>query len=139
MLDFILQMIKKHKSFIAYGVFGVFTTIVNIVTYNVCYSRLGISNTLSNIAAWVLAVTFAYLTNKAWVFDSKSWKWEVLRREIPAFIGCRLATGILDIIIMYICVDVLKWPALLMKIVSNVLVIILNYAFSKLVIFRKNR
>ena len=64
MLDFILQMIKKHKSFIAYGVFGVFTTIVNIVTYNVCYSRLGISNTLSNIAAWVLAVTFAYLTNK---------------------------------------------------------------------------
>ena len=139
MLDFILQMISKHKSFIANGVFGVFTTIVNIVTYNVCYSRLGISNTLSNIAAWVLAVTFAYLTNKAWVFDSKSWKWEVLRREIPAFIGCRLATGILDIIIMYICVDVLKWPALLMKIVSNVLVIILNYAFSKLVIFRKNR
>ena len=132
-------MISKHKSFIAYGVFGVFTTIVNIVTYNVCYSRLGFSNTLSNIAAWVLAVTFAYHTNKAWVFDSKSWKWEVLRREIPAFIGCRLATGILDIIIMYICVDVLKWPALLMKIVSNVLVIILNYAFSKLVIFRKNR
>ena len=132
-------MISKHKSFIAYGVFGVFTTIVNIVTYNVCYSRLGISNTLSNIAAWVLAVTFAYLTNKAWVFDSKSWKWEVLRREIPAFIGCRLATGILDIIIMYICVDVLKWPALLMKIASNVLVIILNYVFSKLVIFRKNR
>ena len=132
-------MMKKHKSFIAYGVFGVFTTIVNIVTYNVCYSYLGISNTLSNIAAWVLAVTFAYLTNKAWVFDSKSWKWDVLRREIPAFLGCRLATGILDIVIMYICVDVLKWPALLMKIASNVLVIILNYVFSKLVIFRKNR
>ena len=132
-------MIKKHKSFIAYGVFGVFTTIVNIVTYNVCYSHLRISNTLSNVAAWVLAVTFAYLTNKAWVFDSKSWKMDVLRREIPAFIGCRLATGIMDIIVMYVCVDILKWPALLMKVASNVLVIILNYAFSKLVIFRKNR
>lgn len=132
-------MIKKHKAFIAYGVFGVLTTIVNIVTYNVCYSHLGISNTLSNVAAWILAVTFAYLTNKVWVFDSKSWKLDVLRREIPAFIGCRLATGIMDIVIMYICVDILKWPALLMKIASNVLVIVLNYVFSKLVIFRKNR
>ena len=139
MIDFILHMIKKHKSFIAYGVFGVFTTIVNIVTYNVCYSHLRISNTLSNVAAWVLAVTFAYLTNKAWVFDSKSWKMDVLRREIPAFIGCILATGIMDIIVMYVCVDILKWPALLMKVASNVMVIILNYAFSKLVIFRKNR
>ena len=139
MINFILKMIKKHKAFIAYGVFGVFTTIVNIVTYNVCYSRLGISNTLSNVAAWILAVTFAYLTNKVWVFDSKSWKMDVLRHEVPAFIGCRLATGIMDIIIMYVCVDILKWPALLMKIASNVLVIILNYVFSKLVIFRKNR
>ena len=92
---------KKHKSFIAYGVFGVLTTIVNIVTYNICYNSLGISNTLSNIAAWILAVTFAYLTNKVWVFDSKSWKWEVLRREVPAFISCRLATGVLDIVIMF--------------------------------------
>ena len=137
MINFVIKMIKKYKSFIAYGVFGVLTTIVNIVTYNYCYNHLGISNTLSNIAAWILAVAFAYLTNKVWVFDSKSWKREVLRREILAFISCRLATGILDIIIMYICVDIIGWHALLMKIISNVLVIILNYVFSKLVIFKK--
>ena len=77
MLEFVLKMMKKYKSFIAYAVFGVFTTIVNIVTYNVCYNSMGISNTLSNVAAWILAVTFAYLTNKAWVFGSTSWKWEV--------------------------------------------------------------
>ena len=136
-MQMIINLIKKHKSFIAYGVFGVFTTIVNIVTYDFCYNHLGISNTLSNIAAWILAVTFAYLTNKVWVFDSKSWKWEVLRREIPAFISCRLATGILDIVIMFVCVDILGLHALMMKIISNVLVIILNYIFSKLVIFKK--
>ena len=137
MINVILGLIKKHKSFIAYGVFGVLTTIVNIVTYNICYNNLGISNTLSNIAAWILAVTFAYLTNKVWVFDSKSWKWEVLRREVSAFISCRLATGILDIVIMFICVDIMGLHALLMKVISNVLVIILNYVFSKLVIFKK--
>ena len=137
MIQLILDLVKKHKSFIAYGVFGVFTTVVNIVTYNICYNSLGISNTLSNIAAWILAVTFAYLTNKVWVFDSKSWKWEVLRREVPAFISCRLATGVLDIVIMFICVDIMGLHALLMKVISNVLVIILNYVFSKLVIFKK--
>ena len=137
MINFILGLMKKHKSFIAYGAFGVLTTIVNIVTYNICYNNLGISNTLSNIAAWILAVTFAYLTNKVWVFDSKSWKWEVLRREVPAFISCRLATGVLDIVIMFICVDIMGLHALLMNAISNGLVIILNYVFSKLVIFKK--
>ena len=95
------------------------------------------SNTLSNIIAWILAVTFAYLTNKVWVFGSSSWNWTVLKKEITAFISCRLATGVLDLLIMYICVDVLEWHAMIMKIASNILVIILNYVFSKLVIFKK--
>lgn len=133
----IVELIKKYKSFIAYAVFGVFTTIVNIVAYNVCYYKLELSNTLSNIIAWLLAVTFAYLTNKVWVFDSKSWKWEVLRREVATFISCRLATGVMDLVIMFICVDLLEWHAMFMKLLSNILVIILNYVFSKLVIFKK--
>lgn len=137
MIKFILGMMKKYQSFIAYAVFGVLTTVVNIVTYSVCYNNIGIGNTLSNVAAWILAVAFAYVTNKLWVFDSKSWKWEVLRREVPAFISCRLATGIMDIVIMFICVDLLGWPAMLMKLISNILVIVLNYVFSKLIIFKK--
>ena len=133
----IIELMKKYKSFIAYAVFGMLTTVVNIVTYNLCYYNAGVSNTLSNIAAWVLAVTFAYLTNKAWVFESNVWTWEVLRKEIPTFISCRLATGLMDLIIMYICVDVIGWNAMLMKLFSNILVIVLNYVFSKLVIFKK--
>lgn len=137
MIKFVVEMVKKYKSFIFYAVFGVFTTIVNIVTYNVCYNKFGISNTLSNVIAWILAVAFAYLTNKVWVFDSKSWAWTELKREIIAFVSCRLATGIMDIVIMYISVDIMDMPALLMKIISNVLVIISNYIFSKLIIFKK--
>lgn len=128
---------KKYRSFILYAVFGVFTTAVNLIVYHLCYYQAGMSNTLSNIFAWIMAVTFAYLTNKSWVFDSRSWAWPVLRKEIPAFVSCRLATGIMDLIIMYVCVDILNWHAMLMKFVSNVLVILLNYIFSKLVIFKK--
>lgn len=133
MIDFI----KKHKSFIFYGVFGVLTTVVNLVVYNVCYYQMSMSNTVSNVLAWILAVTFAYLTNKVWVFDSKSWEWDVLKREVPAFVSCRLATGVMDLVIMYISVDIMHWNAMLMKLMSNVLVIVLNYVFSKLVIFKK--
>lgn len=136
-MKIIIELMKKYKAFIAYAVFGVFTTIVNIVAYNLCYYHAGMSNTLSNVIAWVLAVTFAYLTNKVWVFDSKSWAWKVLKREVPAFVSCRLATGVMDLVIMYMSVDVMHWNAMLMKIISNVLVIILNYVFSKFVIFKK--
>ncbi len=137
MINRVTELIKKYKSFITYAIFGVFTTIVNIVTYYTCHSYFGINNTLSNILAWILAVTFAYLTNKVWVFESKSWKWKTLRREISIFVSCRVATGIMDIIIMYICVDIMEWHAMVMKVLSNVLVIILNYIFSKLIIFKK--
>lgn len=138
-MNILMKLMKKYKSFIAYAVFGVLTTIVNIVTYNQCYYHMGLENTLSNIIAWILAVTFAYLTNKVWVFESKSWKWDVLRREIPAFVSCRLATGVMDLIIMFVCVDVIGCHAMLMKFISNVLVVLLNYVFSKLIIFKKNK
>ena len=137
MINLILKLMKKYRSFMAYAIFGVLTTVVNIVTYNVCYSSLGINNTLSNVIAWILAVAFAYVTNKVWVFESRSWSREILRKEIPSFVSCRLATGVLDILIMFICVDLMGWPAMLMKIASNVIVIVLNYIFSKLVIFKK--
>ena len=136
-MELLKKMLIKYRSLIAYGVFGVLTTLVNIVTYHLSYYRFGLNNTFSNIIAWVLAVAFAYFTNKIWVFESKSWKWSVLKREVPAFVSCRLATGILDIVIMYICVDLMQWHAMLMKILSNILVIVLNYVFSKLVIFKK--
>lgn len=133
----IRELIVKYKELISYGIFGVLTTVINIVVYTVCYNLLGISNVVSNVIAWILSVLFAYVTNKIWVFESKSTEWKVLIYEMGSFFGCRLATGLLDLAIMYVTVDKLALNSTLMKCVSNVIVIIANYIFSKLVIFKK--
>lgn len=70
-MELILKLMKKYKSLIFYGVFWAMTTIVNLIVYNLCYYRLGINNTISNILVWFVAVTFAFLTNKSLVFESK--------------------------------------------------------------------
>lgn len=130
-------MLKKYRSLISYGVFGVLTTVINIAVYALCYQKLGISNVVSNIAAWILAVLFAFVTNKLWVFESKSMELTVLVREAVSFFGCRLATGVLDLAIMYVTVDRLALNSTLMKCISNVIVIVVNYVASKLVIFKQ--
>ncbi|MCD7791339.1 MAG: GtrA family protein [Bacteroides thetaiotaomicron] len=133
----IIELIKKYKALISYLFFGVCTTVINIAVYYLCYNVSGIPNVPSTVIAWVVAVVFAYITNKLFVFDSKSFKADVLVREMASFFGCRLLTGILDVIIMYVAVDVMDMNSTLWKLVSNVLVIILNYVASKLVIFKK--
>lgn len=132
-----IGLIKKYQGIIAYLFFGVCTTLVNMITYQICYNVSGMPNVPATVIAWVLAVVFAYVTNKLFVFDSKSWAVEVLKHELPSFFGCRLLTGILDVVIMYVAVDVMGLHALLWKLISNILVIILNYIASKLLIFKK--
>lgn len=136
-MKLILELMKKYRSLISYGIFGVLSTVVNIGTYYLCYDVNDMSNVLSNILAWIVAVLFAFVTNKLWVFESKSLVPKVVFYEFTTFMGCRAATGAMDLAIMYVCVDILKMPALVMKVLSNILVIILNYVFSKLIIFKK--
>ena len=131
------EYLNKYKSFIMYAIFGVLTTAVNMVTYYFCFNVIGIANVPSTIIAWVLAVAFAFITNKLWVFDSKGFDKKTLLHEMPTFFGARLATGVLDVVIMYLAVDVMHWNSTIWKLISNVLVIILNYVASKLIIFRK--
>ena len=133
----IKDLFIKYKSFIMYAVFGVCTTLVNWGTYYLCYSFFRIPNVPSTIIAWVLAVAFAYITNKLWVFDSKSFKVKRLIHEIWTFTAARLVTGALDVGIMYLTVDVIGWNATLWKLLSNIVVIIINYILSKMIVFRK--
>ena len=130
------ELIKKNKSVILYLIFGGLTTLVNIIVYSICYYQIETGNTEANIIAWILSVIFVYITNKLFVFESKTSGIGMLIKEVAQFFSCRLATGVLDILIMLIFVDVLLLPALVFKIISNVLVIILNYIASKLVIFK---
>ncbi len=130
-------LLTKYRALILYAVFGLLTTLINTAVYALCYHDLGIPNVASTIIAWVLAVIFAYITNKLWVFDSKRFDRATLAHEIPTFFGARAATGVLDVAIMYLAVDVCHGPSTVWKLLSNVVVIILNYVASKLVIFKQ--
>lgn len=133
MIDFL----KKYREQLLYLIFGGLTTLVNILVYFVCDSLWHWGTVWSTIIAWVVSVLFAFVTNKLFVFESKTRSPKALLWEAGSFFGCRLFSGVLDLAIMWLTVDLLHWPSLLMKIISNVLVIILNYVFSKWLIFRK--
>lgn len=132
------ELILKYKSLLSYLFFGGCTTLINLVTYYLSAHVFNFSTVVSTIVAWVVAVIFAYITNKIWVFECKSWERNVLIKEISSFFACRLLTGLLDIIIMAVCVDILHFNDLIIKILSNVVVIVLNYIASKLVIFKRS-
>ena len=134
-----LELLKKYREFIAYAVFGVLTTSINILTYAVCYEHLHIANVPSNIIAWTLAVSFAFITNKLWVFGSKNMSVRTILNELWKFITARLAVGLIDLAIMYIAVDVCRGPAVIFKFIAAIVTIILNFVLSKLVVFRKAR
>ena len=137
-MEKIIELYKKYKSVILYLVFGVLTTVVNIVTYYLLDVN-GLFNTVINTSiAWVIAVVFAYATNKIWVFESKVKGFEANIKEMMSFFACRIATGVMDVVIMYGFVDLMHCNDMIVKIASNVLVVILNYVGSKLFVFKKN-
>ena len=119
-----------------YLIFGALTTLVNIVAYSILYYTLHINNATSNVLAWIIGATFAYITNKLYVFNSKVNTKKELLKEIVYFYGCRLLTLAVDEGIMILTVDKFGWNALLMKIVANIIVIVLNFVFSKILIFK---
>ena len=122
------------KELISYLIFGVLTTIVNIVVYYVFNTWLQVNYLVSNAIAWIASVLFAYITNRKYVFESKNTS---MFNELVKFIGARLSTGIMDMILMWLLVDVLSMNSMVSKIVVNVLVIVLNYVLSKVFVFKK--
>ncbi len=136
-MEKIRELFAKYKEQILYVFFGGLTTLINWGAYALCYNVLGVSNVPSVIIAWILGVAFAFVTNKIWVFESRSFDTKTVMRELWTFVAARLATGLLDLGIMYLAVDVLGGNGNVWKLISNVIVIILNYVFSKLIVFKK--
>lgn len=120
-----------------YGIFGVLTTIVNFLSYYIFYELLNVSNVISNIIAWFLAVSFAYVTNRGMVFGSTTNGKSNILKEMLRFFVSRVFTGVVDLVIMYITVDLLLLHSILMKFLSNIIVIIGNYVLSKFFVFLK--
>ena len=159
------ELFKKNRELIMYLIFGVLTTIVSILSYAVfravfpdaqsvpawlswiftLTSRFGIesSTVLPNILSWLLASTFAFITNRIIVFKSENKSFGKIVLEALRFYASRISTLLVDILIMFLLVDLTgihaAWYELLAKIFSNVVVIVLNYIFSKIFVFKKTK
>lgn len=131
------SLMEKYWDIFSYLFFGVLTTLVNYAVYLPVYNLLGLSASVSNVFSWVAAVAFAYLTNKPFVFKSHDWSKETVIPELTKFVSCRVASGAMETVILLIAVDILGWNGNIWKLLTQVMVVVLNYIFSKLIVFRK--
>ncbi len=135
-------MIKKYKEIIMYLMFGVATTVVNWIIYTLL-TCTGAEMTAANAAAWIGAVLFSFVTNKLFVFKSRSLKLKVVLKEGIAFLGSRIITGIMEIAGPTLIFNLgFTWSPLGIngfgaKLFVSIFVIVLNYVFSKLAVFKK--
>ena len=133
------KLLEKYWDVLTYLFFGVLTTVVNYLIYLPCYNLLHWSAGLSNVLAWIVAVAFAFLTNKPFVFKSHDWSMNVVWPELTKFVGCRVGSGVLETAILLVAVDWLQWNGNVWKLITAVLVIVLNYIGSKLLVFNKKK
>lgn len=124
-------MLKKET--FLYLVFGGLTTLINIIIYK-SLVFFNIDYIVANIIAWIISIIFAFITNKYYVFNKKNTN---LIKEFIKFISSRLGTGLLDLFFMFLTVSIFKFDDFIMKILSNIIVIILNYILSKFIVFKK--
>lgn len=133
------KLYLKYKEIINYFIFGILTTIVSLLTYYILvFTILNPNNAIelqmANIISWITCVTFAYITNRKYVFNSKDKK---ITKEIIKFYSSRLTTLFLDMMIMYIFVTKLQFNDKIIKVIVQILIIILNYILSKILVFKK--
>lgn len=128
----IKKLFYKYQELISYAFFGVLTTVVNIVTFYLLEQLFQNHYVINNTIAWFVSVLFAFITNKLFVFKSKSWEIKGLIKEIIMFFGTRLLTLFIDDAIMIIGVKFLHLGTLVTKIIDQVIIIILNFILSKL-------
>ena len=137
MIQKLRSLAEKYRDILSYLFFGVLTTVVNYLIYLPVFNLCGISAAVSNMIAWVVAVAFAFLTNKPFVFHSHDWSAQTVLPELTKFVSCRIASGALETVILFLSVDCMNWNGNIWKLVTQVLVIIINYVGSKLLVFRK--
>jgi len=134
----IKKLYLKYKEIINYLIFGVLTTVVSLLTYYLLvYTILNPNNPIelqiANIISWITCVTFAYITNRKYVFNSKD---KNIIKEIIKFYSSRLSTLFIDMLIMFIFVTKLNFNDKIIKIIVQIIIIILNYILSKLLVFK---
>lgn len=135
--EFLSSLYVKFEEIILYLIVGVLTTVVSVASYAVLAKTMGINYMISTVLSWIIAVTFAYVANKKCVFKSKLNTKKELIKEAYEFYKFRIISLIMEVILMYLMVSILSINDIISKIVINIVIIIANYVFSKLFIFRK--
>ena len=129
----------KYEEVLSYLIFGFLAFVVNYVVYAVGIKAFSLNYQVSNMIAWVVAVIFAYWTNRTFVFKSKTKEITSILKEFASFVSARLATLVLEIVILWLFVDVLNINDMFAKLVGQFVVIVTNYFLSKLWIFKKKK
>lgn len=132
----IRNLYLKYKEVINYLIFGGLTTVVSLLTFYIFNKPFGLNEHISNIISWLFAVAFAYITNKKFVFESKSENNKALVKEIGSFYGARLLTLGIEELVLLVGVNVLHVDAMIVKLFAQFIVIVSNYFLSKLFIFK---
>ena len=133
-----MNNIKKliNKEIILYVIFGVLTTIVNLIAYYLFSNIININYLISNAIAWIISVVFAYITNKFFVFNSSDINKDVIIEEFIKFMNCRLISGLSEVVLLFLFVDLLLMNDIVAKLIIGVLVALINFIFSKVFIFK---
>lgn len=127
------KLLMKYKPQLFYTLFGTISTVIDISIYQLCFIVLEIPNTVSNVIAWFVYVAFSFITNKIWVYESRSMKLRTLLKEGAAYYAGRFVSLVFGTVILIVGVDLLDWNSLFTKLVSDIVVMIINYGFGFLV------
>lgn len=133
------KLMKKYEELIMYIIVGVCTMIVSLVSYFIMANTLQMYYQAANIISWVLAVAFAYVTNKKYVFKSPYTSVQAATKELVSFVSSRVASLLVEILSMFFFVQVCQIDDNIVKLMNQVLVTVLNYIFSKFWVFRKEK
>lgn len=136
MMTKIFKKVKKYEEIIRYGFFGVLTTILNFTVFFYFDSVLGSPYLFANFLAIVLSILFAYITNKKFVFRSQTHSFKQSFYEFVNFVSLRLVSAVFDMISMYLLIDGVGMNTNISKMLTQIIVVISNYMFSKLFIFK---
>lgn len=120
-------------------IFGTLSFVINVTIYFIGIEYLRLYYLTANILAWIISVIFSFVSNKIFVFRNHSWEWTEWIKQSILFLGARLMTGGIDMLGMFLMVELICANPVLSKIIINVIVIIINYILSKLFIFKKDR
>ena len=129
---------NKYKEGLLYLFFGGGTTLINIISF-IIFRQFKLSVDVSNVIAWLIAVIFAFITNKLFVFDSKNTDRKTVMKETISFLIARVISLGIDTGLLHLMIDFMKIHEVIAKVISNIVVIIVNYIFSKLFIFKKEK